>query len=47
MRVGDIMCMKLNELAGKKPLDILKEVNVFSIPIDLYLILYKLGVIKI
>lgn len=47
MRVGDIMCMKLNELAGKKPLDILKEVNVFSIPIDLDLILDKLGVIKI
>lgn len=41
------MCMKLNELAGKKPLDILNEVGCFSIPIDLDYILEKLGVIKI
>ena len=41
------MCMKLAELEGKSPKDILKEVGDISIPIDLDLILDKLGVIKI
>lgn len=46
-RGGGIMCMKLDELAGKRPSEILKEVTDCSIPIDLDMILEKLGVIKI
>lgn len=41
------MCKKLEYLKGKTPSSILKEVADYSIPIDLDLIIEKLGVIKI
>lgn len=41
------MCLKLKDLAGKDALSILKDTSVSTIPVDLDLVLEKLGVIKV